>query len=163
MFTRLCPVSLKTFLLTLELLFYFRFFHFILGSNPINLTSYSYLLYGVLLLHKIQLLQFIINLFYFNSLRMPLTKFLQCVISLTLFSQQHLQTLVRVMSPAVESFHNLIPAFCTFFLYLLAFYLKFVLFLIIRFFLDVLECLTCIFQFTPCNVVLFFYRCMGFQ
>lgn len=37
LFTHLCTVSVKTFLLTLRGLFYLRFFHLILGSNPGNL------------------------------------------------------------------------------------------------------------------------------
>ena len=163
LFTHLCTVSVKTSLLTLRGLFYLRFFHLILSSNPGNLTFYRCLLGRILFLRKIQLLQFLIYLLYFSSFGMPMPEFLQRIFSPVLFGQQHLQTFVRVVSPAVESLHNLIPVSGTFFFQALTLYLKFGLFLIICFFLHVPKRLTCIFQFTSCNVVLFFYRCISFQ
>ena len=163
LFTNLRTVSLKTFLLMPGDLFHFRLFHLILGSNLSNLAFHRSLPGSIFFLSPIQLQKPFIYPLYFISQRMPLAEFLQRIVGSVLFSQQHLQAFVRFMPPAVKSIHNLIPILCAFLFQPVAFYLKFCLFLIICLLLNVLECLTCILQFTPCDVVLFLYRCMGFQ
>ena len=80
-----------------------------------------------------------------------------------LFCQQHLQTFVRLMSPAIEGVHELVSVFRTFIFQALTLCLQRGLLLIIRLFLAILKCLLGIFQFSSCNIVLLLYRGMGFQ
>jgi len=88
LYPNLCAVSFKPILLTLRDLFYFLLSHLIFGSNLVNLTFYRRLLSHILFLFQIQLLKLFIRLLYFISHKMPQTEFLQCIISLMLFSQQ---------------------------------------------------------------------------
>ena len=153
----------KTFLLTLRRLFQLSLFHLILSCNLSNLTFHSSLLSIILFLVHSQLPQLFRHLLDSLSHRMPLTEFFQCTVGSMLFCQQHLQTFVRLMSPAIEGVHELVSVFRTFIFQALTLCLQRGLLLIIRLFLAILKCLLGIFQFSSCNIVFLLYRGMGFQ